>query len=88
MRETGAPLPLMNRDRSKQKFGFDLNSRAFQNIIDHLLRDIDPRGRDAIAEFHRMVDLIDRQSIVRFKQVKRQQSPTDSPRGALTRLRA
>lgn len=44
-----------------------------QNILHHLRRDIDARGRDAIAEFHRVIDLVDGISAIGFKQIERQQ---------------
>ena len=61
-----------------------MQRHARQNILHHLRWDIHSRGRDAVAKLHRVIDLVDGQAIVRFKQIERQQASTHSPRGTLT----
>jgi len=69
----------MHKDHKRlQPFGdmSGLNQirHARQNILHHLRRDIHTRGRDAIAKLHRVIDLVDGQAILRFKQIERQQA--------------
>ena len=70
-------LPRIKFDMS----GLNQIRHVRQNILHHLRRDIHPRGRDAIAKLHRVIDLVDGQAIVRFKQIERQQSAAHRPRG-------
>ena len=51
--------------------GLNQIRHARQNILHHFRRDIHARRRDAIAKLHRVIDLIDGQAVVRFKQVER-----------------
>ena len=55
-----------------------------QNVIHHLLRDVHAGGRDAVAKFHRVIDLVDGESVIGFEKIEREQSAADGFRGAMT----
>jgi len=60
------------------------NSSLHRHRLHHPLRDVHTCGRDAVAKFHRVIDLVDGQAIFSLEQIKRQQSPTYRPRRPLT----
>ena len=58
-----------------------------KQVIYHAGRNIDPGGVDAVAEFHGVIDLDDRQAIRSFKQVNGQQPPANYLCSALAQSR-
>src|SRR5262245_45215441 len=54
-----------------------------EHIVNHEGRDIDAGRVDAVAKFHRIVDLVDEETTVRvLEEIDRDNATTDRPRGA------
>ena len=77
-------LPHQFCDQSRRPKLINFLHGLLQNVIHHLLRDVHAGGRDAVAKFHRVIDLVDGESVIGFEKIEREQSAADGFRGAMT----